>query len=48
MPGSFSSTDTQVGDLSALRVRMTVQFTDANGNAGSVSGAFSGFGAWDY
>ena len=41
-------TDAQVGDLSALGVSVTVQFTDANGNAGSVSGAFSGFGAWDY
>ena len=40
--------DTQVGNLSALTVGMTVQFIDASGNAGSVSTAFSGFGAWDY
>jgi len=46
--GLVLTVDNKVGDLSALTVYMTVQFRDANGNAGSVSGAFSGFGAWDY
>ena len=39
---------THVGDLSALTAGMTVQFRDANGNTGSVSCSFSGFGFWDY
>lgn len=38
------SADTHVGDLSAVTVRMTVQFRDANGNLGSVSNSFSCFG----
>ena len=42
------SAATHVGDLSALTVDMTVQFRDANGNTGSVSESFSGFGYWDY
>lgn len=46
--GLVFAVDTQVGDLSALGVSMTVQFRDANGNAGSVSGVFTGFGLWDY
>jgi hypothetical protein len=39
--------DTHVGDLSALTVGMTVQFTDAKGNIGSVSNSFTCFGCWD-
>jgi hypothetical protein len=35
-------------DVSALTVNITVQFVDANGNAGSVRESFTGFGAWDY
>jgi len=42
------SADTHVGDLSAVTVKMTVQFRDANGNIGSVSNSFTGFGYWDY
>jgi hypothetical protein len=38
------STDTHVGDLSAVTVQMTVQFRDANGNIGSVSNSFTCFG----
>jgi hypothetical protein len=39
---------TQIADLSTLRVDATVQFRDANGNNGSASTSFAGFGAWDY
>jgi archaellum component FlaG (FlaF/FlaG flagellin family) len=46
--GLVFAADTLVGDLSALTVGMTVQFRDANGNTGSVSNSFSGFGYWDY
>ena len=42
------SADTHVGDLSAVTVKMTVQFRDANGNIGSVSNSFTCFGCWDY
>lgn len=35
-------------DVSALTVNITVQFIDANGNAGSIRASFSGLGAWDY
>jgi hypothetical protein len=42
------STDTHVGDLSAVTVKMTVQFRDAHGNVGSVSNSFTCFGCWDY
>ena len=38
------SADTHVGDLSAVTVKMTVQFRDANGNIGSVSNSFTCFG----
>jgi hypothetical protein len=38
------SADTHVGDLSAVTVRMTVQFKDANGNIGSVSNSLTCFG----
>jgi hypothetical protein len=38
------SADTHVGDLSAVTVKMTVQFRDANGNTGSVSNSFTCFG----
>jgi hypothetical protein len=38
------SADTHVEDLSAVTVRMTAQFKDANGNIGSVSGSFTCFG----
>ena len=40
--------DTHVADLSALTVGMTVQFTDAKENTGSVSNSFTCFGCWDY
>jgi hypothetical protein len=42
------SADTHVGNLSAVTVKMTVQFRDANGNIGSVSNSFTCFGCWDY
>ena len=42
------ASDTHAGDVSALTVGMTVQFRDGNGNTGSVSSSFSGFGSWDY
>jgi hypothetical protein len=42
------SADTHVGDVSAVTVKMTVQFRDANGNIGSVSNSFTCFGCWDY
>ena len=42
------SADTHVGDLSAVTVKMTVQFRDASGNIGSVSNSFTCFGCWDY
>ena len=35
-------------DVSAMTVNITVQFIDANGNAGSIKESFSGLGAWDY
>jgi hypothetical protein len=35
-------------DLSAVTVAMTIQFTDANENTGSVNNSFSCFGCWDY
>jgi len=35
-------------DVSALTVNITVQFIDANGNAGAIRESFSGFGYWDY
>ena len=38
------SVGTHVGDLSAVTVKMTVQFRDANGNIGSVSNSFTCFG----
>jgi hypothetical protein len=38
------SADTHVGDLSAVTVKMTVRFRDANGNIGSVSNSFTCFG----
>ena len=38
------SADTHVGDLSAVTVKMTVQFRDANGNIGSVGDSFTCFG----
>jgi hypothetical protein len=44
----LSQRGTHIRDLSALTVDMMVQFRDANGNAGSVSSSFSGFGHWDY
>ena len=40
----FFSAATHVGDLSAVTVKMTVQFRDANGNIGSVSDSFTCFG----
>ena len=40
--------DTHVEDLTTLKVGLNVHFRDANGFTGSVSEAFSGFGAWDY
>ena len=46
--GLVFAADTHVGNLSALTIDMTVQFRDANGNTGSVSNSFSGFGYWDY
>ena len=42
------SADTHVGDLSAVTVKMTVQFRDANGNIGAVTNSFTCFGCWDY
>ena len=38
------SADTHVEDLSAVTVKMTIQFRDANGNIGSVSNSFTCFG----
>jgi hypothetical protein len=35
-------------EVSALTVAITVQFTDANGNTGSVDNTSSCFGCWDY
>ncbi len=46
--GLVFAADTQVADLSALTVGVTVQFRDANGNTGSVSNSFTCFGCWDY
>jgi hypothetical protein len=46
--GVVFNADTQVSDLSALTIGMTVQFRDANGNTGSVSKSFTCFGCWDY
>jgi hypothetical protein len=39
--------DTHV-QVSALTVKATVEFRDANGNTGAVSSSFSCFGCWDY
>ena len=38
------SADTHVEDLSAVTVKMTIQFRDASGNIGSVSNSFTCFG----
>jgi hypothetical protein len=46
--GLVLAADTHVADLSALKVGVTVQFRDANGNTGSVSNYFTCFGCWDY
>ena len=44
----FFPGDTRVETLSTLTVDMTVQFTDAHGNTGSVSNFFTCFDCWDY
>lgn len=46
--GLVFAAGTQIADLSKLRIDVTVRFTDAKGNTGSVSNSFTGFGAWDY
>jgi hypothetical protein len=46
--GLVFAADTHVSDLSALTIGLTVQFSDANGNTGSVSKSFTCFGCRDY